>query len=144
MGPAFAIENVARFSGAFAFTPAWLVAAAAEVGANLIAADNLLFGRNDTFFAGRLRELRQQAGLTQQQLADNAKMTRDGIAQIETGKNSPSWETVVVLCQALGVDCTEFTKEPTDKKKPGPGRPPKADEAAEKPTARGKRKGKGA
>jgi hypothetical protein len=51
MGPAFAIENVARFSGAFAFTPAWLVAAAADVGANLIAANNLLFfGRDDGFF----------------------------------------------------------------------------------------------
>jgi hypothetical protein len=47
---AFAIENVARFSGAFAFAPVWLVAAAADVGADLVAADTLLFGRNDTFF----------------------------------------------------------------------------------------------
>lgn len=96
------------------------------------------------WFGGRLRELRQQAGLTQQQLAENAKMTRDGIAQIETGKNSPSWETVVVLCQALGVDCTEFTKEPSDKKRPGPGRPPKVQDTADKPAAKGKRKDKGA
>jgi hypothetical protein len=45
---AFAIENVARFSGAFAFALVWLVAAA-NVNASLIATDNLLFGRNDMF-----------------------------------------------------------------------------------------------
>jgi hypothetical protein len=46
---AFAIENVARFSGAFAFAPVWLVAAAEDVGANLAAADNLLLGRSGRF-----------------------------------------------------------------------------------------------
>jgi hypothetical protein len=49
MGSAFATENVSRFSGAFTFTCSWLFATA-KVGANLIAADDLLFGRSDRFF----------------------------------------------------------------------------------------------
>ena len=49
MGSAFAIENVSWFSGAFAFAPLRLFGAA-NVGASLIATDNLLFGRNDGFF----------------------------------------------------------------------------------------------
>jgi hypothetical protein len=49
MGSAFATENVSQFLGAFSFTPLWLFATA-DVGANLIAADNLLFGRSDRFF----------------------------------------------------------------------------------------------
>jgi DNA-binding XRE family transcriptional regulator len=79
------------------------------------------------WFAGRLRELRRQADLTQQQLGEKAGLTRDGIAQIETGKNSPSWETVVAICRALGVDCTEFAKEPTIEPS-GPGRPKRSDD----------------
>jgi hypothetical protein len=49
MGSAFATENVSRFLGAFGLTPLWLFATA-DVGANLIAADDLLFGRSDRFF----------------------------------------------------------------------------------------------
>jgi len=92
------------------------------------------------WFAGRLRELRQQAGLTQQQLAEKGGMTRDGVAQIETGRNSPSWDTVVILCKALGVDCTEFAKPPVVVESPGPGRPRKeAVTDAGKPAAEKKR-----
>jgi hypothetical protein len=45
MGFAFAIEDVSRFSAAFVFASMWLTAAA-DVGANLIATGNLLFGNN--------------------------------------------------------------------------------------------------
>lgn len=48
MASALAIENVSRFSGAFAFATTWLIAAA-DVGANLVAADDLLFWRSDRF-----------------------------------------------------------------------------------------------
>ena len=76
-------------------------------------------------FAGRLRELRGAAGLTQQQLADRASMTRDGIAQLERGRCSPAWPTVLAICSALGVSCEEFRQAPADAPKKGPGRPPK-------------------
>jgi hypothetical protein len=48
MASAFAIEDVARFAGAFALARA-RVDATAGVGADLVAADDLLLGRNETF-----------------------------------------------------------------------------------------------
>jgi transcriptional regulator with XRE-family HTH domain len=80
---------------------------------------------NPEWFAGRLRELREAAGFTQQQLAEKAGLTREGVAQLETERREPSWRTVVSLCQALGVSCEAFLKEPTAGHKPGPGRPRK-------------------
>ena len=77
-------------------------------------------------FPGRLAELRTAAGLTQQQLAEKAVLTRDGIAQLETGRRSPSWETVLALCTALGVSCEAFRTVPAETAKKGPGRPRKA------------------
>src|SRR5262245_61391679 len=78
------------------------------------------------WFGGRLRELREAAGLTQQEFADRAGLTREGVAQLETGRRGASWATVLKVCQALGVSCEEFTREPA----PGPdraaGRPRKA------------------
>jgi transcriptional regulator with XRE-family HTH domain len=88
----------------------------------------------DDGFGVRLRELREQAGLTQQQLANAAGLHRFGIAKLEQGVREPSWATVKALCDALGVDCTAFTQEPADREPAGPGRPRKADHAgAEKP-----------
>ena len=50
---------------------------------------------NPDWFAGRLRELREQAGVTQQQLAERAGLTREGIAQLEVGRRNrpgkPFW-----------------------------------------------------
>jgi transcriptional regulator with XRE-family HTH domain len=80
---------------------------------------------NPEWFAGRLRELREAAGFTQQQLADKAGLTREGVAQLETERREPSWRTVVSLCQALGVSCEAFLKEPAAGHEPRPGRPRK-------------------
>jgi hypothetical protein len=49
---AFAIEDVSWFSGTFAFAPLRLLAAA-NVGANPVATDNLLFGRGRFFLCFR-------------------------------------------------------------------------------------------
>ena len=79
------------------------------------------------WFASRLRELREGAGLTQQQLADRAGLTRDGVAQLEQGRRSPGWDTVVSLVHALGVDANSFMQAPrSGVERPGPGRPPKS------------------
>lgn len=80
------------------------------------------------WFAGRLRELREAAGLTQQQLAERAGMAWRTITHLEGGNRKPSWETVIARCQALGVDCGEFAKEPAPRPQPGPGRPRRAPE----------------
>ena len=96
-----------------------------------------------SWFADRLRELRSQAGLTQQQLADKTDMTRDGIAQLERGRCTPSWDSVLAICSALGVSCEAFRQAPADAPKKGPGRPPKqppAKEPAPPPAKKGRRK----
>src|SRR5437773_152213 len=85
-------------------------------------------------FPGRLKELREQKGLTQQQLADGAEIARATVADLEQGRYAPSWLTVVALAGALGVDCLAFLQEPAARPEAGRGRPPKATaEQAEAP-----------
>jgi transcriptional regulator with XRE-family HTH domain len=86
-------------------------------------------------FGGRLKELREQAGLTQEQLAHAAGLTKDGIAQLEQGRRSPSWETVLAVAEALKVSCEAFAVAPVDRGRPAIGRPRKPDAAAGKPVA---------
>src|SRR5262245_6193124 len=78
------------------------------------------------WFGGRLRELREGKGWTQAELAERAGLTREGIAQLETGRRKPAWETVIVVSEALGVDCRAFLEEPAERPEPHRGRPPKA------------------
>src|SRR5262245_61857253 len=80
---------------------------------------------NADWFAGRLRELREAAGLTQQELADKARMSVGGIRDLEQGRWLPSWETVLALCAALAVRCDAFTSPPANREPPGRGRPAK-------------------
>jgi transcriptional regulator with XRE-family HTH domain len=98
------------------------------------------------WFAGRLRELRERAGLSREQLADRAGMqSAAGIRNLEQGIRKPSWETVIALCQALDVKCDAFLQEPGDLPPLAPGRPRKAANGAEPPesqtVAPAKRKG---
>jgi transcriptional regulator with XRE-family HTH domain len=88
------------------------------------------------WFAGRLRELREGAGLTQTELAGRAGLTREGVAQLETGRRKPAWETVLALCQALECSCEAFTRPPAERPAAGPGRPRKEPEGARAPKRR--------
>jgi transcriptional regulator with XRE-family HTH domain len=83
-----------------------------------------------SWFPGRLRELRERAGLTQGQLADRAGVKRDAVARWEAGVREPLWSHVVALCQALGVGPDAFLHEPAARPAAGPGRPRKAAEEA--------------
>jgi transcriptional regulator with XRE-family HTH domain len=74
------------------------------------------------WFGGRLRELREAAGLTQQELADRSGLTREGVAQLETGRRKPAWASVLMVSDALGISTEEFRRPPTSEK-PGLGRP---------------------
>jgi transcriptional regulator with XRE-family HTH domain len=78
-----------------------------------------------TWFAGRLRELREAAGWTQEQLAERAGVKREAVARWEAGKREPGWSNVLALAAALGVDCTAFTQAPADRPSARPGRPRK-------------------
>jgi transcriptional regulator with XRE-family HTH domain len=80
---------------------------------------------NAHWFAGRLKELREQAALTQEQLGERAGLSKAGIADLEQQRRKPAWETVVALCQALGVGPDAFLREPRAAPEPRRGRPPK-------------------
>src|SRR6266849_6081512 len=63
---------------------------------------------SDSGFAGRLKELREAAGLTQPALAERAGMNRFGVAKLEQGVREPNWTTVLALARALGVEVGAF------------------------------------
>jgi len=84
-------------------------------------------------FAGRLRELREQATLTQQQLADKAGLKLGAIRDLEQGRHGPTWETVLALGEALDVECNAFTQPPEQRHPPGRGRPAKAKDESPAP-----------
>jgi transcriptional regulator with XRE-family HTH domain len=87
-------------------------------------------------FGARLKRLREQAGLTQQQLAEKAGVHRFSIAKVEQDLHMPSWPTIQALAKALDISCAAFegTVEPPPRgaKPPGKmGRPRKAPPAGE-------------
>jgi transcriptional regulator with XRE-family HTH domain len=67
-------------------------------------------------FGERLKELRDKAGLSQQELADKAGIHRVAVARIETGERSPAWDTAMKLAAALGVSCAAFEPQRSGKK----------------------------
>lgn len=54
-------------------------------------------------FAGLLRKLRRDAGLTQEELAGAAGLSVRGLGYLEQGVTSPHKETVRLLADALGL-----------------------------------------
>ena len=59
-------------------------------------------------FAQRLRELRQQKGMTQEELANASKMSVGFIRSIEQGIHAPSFESIEALAVALSVSIREL------------------------------------
>ncbi len=78
---------------------------------------NLLF--NNTFFGKvesrtrmkigtKIKELRVQKSLTQEELADRAELSKGFISQLERDLTSPSIATLVDILQCLGTNLEEF------------------------------------
>ena len=59
-------------------------------------------------FGNRLRDLRKQRGITQEQLAEAASISVDFLSLVERGVNAPSFETLEQLSYALDVPVKEF------------------------------------
>jgi transcriptional regulator with XRE-family HTH domain len=92
------------------------------------------------WFAARLRELREQAGLTQRELAERADTTVRNISRLETGAQEATWPTVVALACVFGVSCDAFLQPPGILPEPRRGRPRKADQETETPRPRGRKR----
>lgn len=61
-----------------------------------------------TKFGKRLRQLRRQRNMTQEQLANVAEVSVEFISYIERGINAPSFETIEKLAKALDVEPAEL------------------------------------
>jgi transcriptional regulator with XRE-family HTH domain len=97
-------------------------------------------GWASTSFGGRLKELRETAGLTQKQLAEKASCNAFTVAKLERGVQEPAWPLVLALADALGVSTEEFRKPAKATPEPRRGRPPKV--TAKLPASRPKQDGR--
>lgn len=52
----------------------------------------------------RIKTLRKQLGMTQQEFADRLGIRRNNVAKYETGENSPSEAVVSLICKTFNVN----------------------------------------
>ena len=69
-------------------------------------------------FGNRLRELRAERGISQQQLADMAAVSRTSIAMYEAGKRLPDIGMLARLADCLGVDSAELLEAMQEQNEP--------------------------
>ena len=62
----------------------------------------------------KLKRLRVLAGLTQEELADRAELSKGFISQLENDITSPSIATLLDILQCLGVEIKDFFDEETE------------------------------
>ena len=62
----------------------------------------------------KIKELRILKGLTQEELADRAELTKGFISQVERNHTSPSIATLVDILQCLGTDLKNFFEDDED------------------------------
>lgn len=55
-------------------------------------------------FKNRLKELRKAKGLTQDELAENLKMSRSAISSYERGIREPDFDTLEIISDFFNVD----------------------------------------
>ena len=56
----------------------------------------------------KIRQMRNQKGLTQEELADRCELTKGYISQLENDLTSPSIATLIDILSALGTNLKEF------------------------------------
>ena len=64
----------------------------------------------------KIKQMRNQKGLTQEELADRCELTKGYISQLENNLNSPSIATLTDILSALGSDLSEFFREEKEEK----------------------------
>ncbi len=68
----------------------------------------------DTYIGNKMKNLRNQNGLTQQELADRAELTKGFISQVERGLTIPSLATLADIVECLGSNLSDFFNEEED------------------------------
>ena len=64
----------------------------------------------------KIKQMRNQLGLTQEELADRCELTKGYISQLENNLNSPSIATLTDILSALGSNLSEFFRAETEEK----------------------------
>lgn len=59
----------------------------------------------------RIRMIRRDLGMTQEVLAEKINVTPTHISRIETGTSSPSLQTLVDICNVLGVTIDDLMQD---------------------------------
>jgi transcriptional regulator with XRE-family HTH domain len=62
----------------------------------------------------KIRNLRNQNGLTQEELADRTELTKGFISQLERGLTAPSVSTLFDIVECLGTNLSDFFHEDDD------------------------------
>lgn len=62
----------------------------------------------------RIKELREQKGITVNKLANLAGISQSYLRDVELGKKNPTVETLSYFCDALGVSMKYFFDDNTD------------------------------
>ena len=62
-----------------------------------------------------LRHFREEAGMTQEALAFEARVDRTYISQLERNKKSPTIDVLFRLCEAMGVKASELIAQIEDR-----------------------------
>jgi transcriptional regulator with XRE-family HTH domain len=95
------------------------------------------------FFPRRLRELRENARITQRELAARLGYKQAGVSKWEVGENQPSHEELLALCAIFNVTPNDMFTEPRSvSAKRGRGRPKKQGGIAPSGGSDGKKRGK--
>lgn len=68
----------------------------------------------DRLLAAILKRLREDRGITQEELAFEAGITASALSRIERGLNTPGWMTVRRLAEALEVSLVELAAHVED------------------------------
>lgn len=66
--------------------------------------------RDLKIFGGRLKELRLEKNLTQQELAEKINLSTNFIGMVERGERNTSVDKIFKLAKALDVSLSEFFK----------------------------------
>lgn len=62
-------------------------------------------------FGARIKQLREAAGLSQNELARRAGLAQSGLSYLESGAKGPSIDTLLRICSALGLSLSQFLGE---------------------------------